>query len=258
MLLALLSPAKRLNFAGDDLVARGALKATTPALASDTKALAARAKRYTVTDLRRLMDLSPALAKLNHERFQAFAKADKRAAIYAFAGDVYQGFDAASLDAKDIAFAQDHVAMLSGLYGLLRPLDLIAPYRLEMHSKVDTDRGEDLYDFWRERLTDHINARLAEMRKPVLVNLASQEYWSAVEPARVKAPIIQALFKQIKGGKAVITPIFAKKARGLMARYIVESRAQVPEDLKGFTTEGYRFDARASDDHTLVFSRKSP
>src|SRR5689334_6706753 len=138
MLLALISPAKRLAFGGDDLVTEGVLKATKPALASEAKTLASRAKRYTVGDLRRLMDLSPALAKLNHDRFQVWAKAETRPAIYAFAGDVYQGFDAASLDAKAIAFAQDHVAILSGLYGLLRPLDLIAPYRLEMHSKVDT------------------------------------------------------------------------------------------------------------------------
>ena len=224
----------------------------------DAKTLAARAKRYTVGDLRRLMDLSPALAKLNHDRFQVWSKAETRSAIYAFAGDVYQGFDAASLDAGSIAFAQDHVAILSGLYGLLRPLGLIAPYRLEMHSKVDTARGEDLYDYWRKNLTDHLNARLAEMKAPILVNLASNEYWSAVDAKRIKAPIVEAVFKEIKGGKTAIVPIFAKKARGLMARHIAETRATTVDDLKAFKTAGYRCDAKASNDTTLVFSRKTP
>jgi cytoplasmic iron level regulating protein YaaA (DUF328/UPF0246 family) len=258
MLLALISPAKRLNFGSDDLVSAGELKATKPALAADAKTLAARAKRYTVGDLRRLMDLSPALAKLNHERFQAWSKAETRSAIYAFAGDVYQGFDAASLDAEAVAFAQDHIAILSGLYGLLRPLDLIAPYRLEMHSKVDTARGEDLYDFWHKSLADHLNARLAALKDPVLVNLASNEYWSAVDAKRIKAPIVEALFKEIKGAKTAIVPIFAKKARGLMARFIAETRAAKIDDLKAFKTAGYRFDAKASNDKTLVFSRKAP
>lgn len=258
MLLALISPAKRLDFESEDnLVAQGALKATAPALAAETEILAARAKRYSARDLGRLMDISPALADLNFARFQAFGTARTRAAIYAFAGDVYQGFDAGSLSKDDIAFAQKHIGILSGLYGLLRPLDAIAPYRLEMGTRVDTDRGKDLYDFWRPTVTAHINTVTAKMKKPVVVNLASVEYWSAIDESALTAPVIQAQFKEIKAGKAKIVSFMAKKARGLMARYIVENRVDAVEGLKRFDTDGYAFDPKTSTADTLVFSRKA-
>lgn len=258
MLLALLSPAKRLDFESDDnLVAEGALKATRPALAADTAVLAARAKRYSAGDLQRLMDISPALGALNHARFQAFAGARTRAAIYAFAGDVYLGFDAATLGKEDIAFAQKHIGILSGLYGFLRPLDAIAPYRLEMGTRVDTGRGKDLYAFWREPLAAHINAVTARMKKPTVVNLASVEYWSAVDEKTLTAPVLHVQFKEIKAGKAQIVSFLAKKARGLMARYIVENRVDAPEGLKHFDTDGYAFDPKASAADTWIFSRKS-
>ena len=258
MLLALLSPAKRLDFESEDnLVAEGELKATTPALAADAAVVAARAKRYTAHDLGRLMDISPALAALKYARFQAWDKARTRAAIYAFAGDVYQGFDAATLTKDDIAFAQKHIGILSGLYGLLRPLDAIAPYRLEMGTRVDTERGKDLYEFWRPTVAARVNAVTAKMKKPVVVNLASMEYWGAVDEKALQVPVIQAQFKEIKAGKAQIVSFMAKKARGLMARYIVENRVDAPEGLKHFDTDGYAFDARASTGDTLVFTRKA-
>lgn len=258
MLLALLSPAKRLDFESEDnLVAEGALKATKPALAADTGELAARAKRYSASDLKRLMDISPALAALNYARFQAFDTARTRPAIYTFAGDVYQGFDAATMSKDDIAFAQKHIGILSGLYGLLRPLDAIAPYRLEMGTRVTTDRGKDLYDFWRPTVTAHINSLTAKMQRPTVVNLASVEYWSVVDEKALAAPVIQAQFKEIKAGKAQIVSFLAKKARGLMARYVVENRVDAAEGLKHFDTDGYRFDAKASAAATWVFSRKS-
>ena len=258
MLLALLSPAKRLDFESEDnLVATGALKATTPALTADTTELAARAKRYSARDLGRLMDISPALAALNFARFQAFDTAATRAAIYAFAGDVYQGFDAASLTKDDIVFAQKHVGILSGLYGLLRPLDAIAPYRLEMGTRVNTARGKDLYDFWRPTVTAHINGLTAKMKAPAVVNLASVEYWSVVDEKALAAPVVHAVFKEIKGAKAQVVSFLAKKARGLMARYIVENRVDAAEGLKHFDTDGYGFDAKTSTADTWVFSRKS-
>ena len=258
MLLALLSPAKRLDFESDDnLVADGSLKATKPALGADAVLLAARAKRYSARDLQRLMDISPALAALNHARFQAFAGARTRPAIYAFAGDVYMGFDAATLSKDDISFAQKHIGILSGLYGLLRPLDAIAPYRLEMGTRVDTERGKDLYDFWRDAVTGHVNTVTAKMKDAVVVNLASVEYWSVLNEAELAAPVVQPVFKEIKAGKAQIVSFMAKKSRGLMARYIVENRVATPEGLKHFDTAGYGFDAKASTGDTWVFSRKS-
>lgn len=258
MLFALLSPAKRLDFESEDnLVAEGALKATKPALGADATELAARAKRYSARDLGRLMDISPALAALNFARFQAFDGARTRAAIYSFAGDVYQGFDAASLSKDDIAFAQQHIGILSGLYGLLRPLDAIAPYRLEMGTRIDTTRGKDLYAFWRPAVTARINAVTAKMKKPAVVNLASVEYWSVVDEKALTAPVIHAQFKEIKGAKAQVVSFLAKKARGLMARYIVENRVDATEGLKHFDTDGYAFDEKTSTADTWVFSRKS-
>lgn len=258
MLLALLSPAKRLDFESDDnLVAEGSIKATKPALGADATLLAARAKRFSARDLQRLMDISPALATLNHARFQAFARARTRAAIYAFAGDVYQGFDAATLSKDDIIFAQKHVGILSGLYGVLRPLDAIAPYRLEMGARVDTERGNDLYDFWRAAVTTRLNAATAKMKDPVIVNLASVEYWSVVDEKALTAPVVSPVFKEIKVGKAQIVSFMAKKARGLMARYIVENRVATADGLKHFDVAGYRFDPKASTADAWIFTRDS-
>lgn len=256
MLLALLSPAKKLDFGPAPAFA----KPTTPALAKDTALLAARAKKFTREDLRRLMDISPKLADLNYQRFQSFdaAGSESKPAIYAFNGDVYMGFAAKTLDKDDIAFAQKHVAILSGLYGLLRPLDAIQPYRLEMGSRVDTARGKDLYAFWREDLTAHINGVTAKMKSPTVINLASGEYWGAVDEKALQAPVIHAAFKEIKNGKATIVSFLAKKARGMMARYIVQHRLTTPDEIKAFDTDGYAFDAKASTKTTWVFSRKAP
>jgi cytoplasmic iron level regulating protein YaaA (DUF328/UPF0246 family) len=255
MLYALLSPAKRLDFKPVD-----GFKATQPALLKDTAALAARARRLSRDQIGRLMEISPALAQLNFERFQAFDPANRAAtkpAIFAFAGDVYMGLEAKTLSKDDIAFAQQHIGILSGLYGLLRPLDSIQPYRLEMGSRLDTDRGDDLYDFWRDRLTEHLNAVAKKIKAKAIVNLASVEYWSAVDEKRLKAPVIHPAFKEIKSGKATIVSFLAKKARGMMARAIVQNRWTEPDALKAFNTAGYRFDAKASDDTVWVFSRKS-
>lgn len=256
MLLALLSPAKRLDFSPPPDFA----KPTQPGLLKDTAILAARGKTLTRADLRRLMDISPKLAELNFERFQSFDpknKSDTKPAIFAFAGDVYMGFDAKTLTAADIAFAQDHVAILSGLYGLLRPLDAIQPYRLEMGTRLKNERGADLYAFWHESVAAYINRLTAPMADPTVVNLASEEYWSAVDESSLTPPVVQPVFKEIKNGKAQIVSFMAKKARGLMARYIVQHRLTKPEDLKRFDTAGYGFDAKASQGAQWVFSRKA-
>jgi cytoplasmic iron level regulating protein YaaA (DUF328/UPF0246 family) len=256
MLFALLSPAKKLDFGPAPAFA----KPTTPVLAKGTALLAARAKKFTREDLRRLMEISPKLADLNYERFQSFdltGGGESKPAIYAFNGDVYMGFEAKTLTKDDIAFAQQHIGILSGLYGLLRPLDAIQPYRLEMGSKVDTARGKDLYAFWREDLTAHINGVTAKMKTPTVINLASGEYWGAVDEKALKAPVIQAVFKEIKNGKASIVSFMAKKARGMMARYIVQHRLTKPEEIKAFDSGGYAFDPKTSDKNTWVFSRKA-
>jgi len=256
MLYVLLSPAKRLDFGPPPAFA----KATQPGLLKDTALLAARGKALTRADLRRLMDISPKLADLNYERFRAFDpknKADTKAAIFTFAGDVYMGFDAKSLSAEDIAFAQKHIGILSGLYGVLRPLDAIQAYRLEMGTRLKTERGNDLYAFWRDDIAAYINALCRKMDSPTLVNLASEEYWSAVDENALQAPVIKPVFKEIKNGKAQIVSFMAKKARGLMARYIVKHRLTNSAALKKFDTDGYGFDADASTAAQWVFSRKA-
>jgi len=257
MLFALLSPAKKLDFAP---LSAPSVRATMPALLKGTAELAARAKRFTRDDLRRLMDISPALADLNYQRFQNFDPANDREtkpAIYAFNGDVYAGLDAKSLSRGDIAFAQKHLAIISGLYGLLRPLDAIQPYRLEMGSKVDTARGPNLYAFWRGELTAHVNAVTDKLKNPTIVNLASAEYWGALDEHALGPRVIQPVFKEIKGGKSSVVSFLAKKARGMMARYLVQHRLTKAEDLKRFDTEGYSFDPKASDAGIWTFSRKA-
>jgi cytoplasmic iron level regulating protein YaaA (DUF328/UPF0246 family) len=254
MLYALLSPAKRLDFKPAPAWA----KATTPALLDETAILGERAKKYTVGQIKKLMDLSDTLADLNHKRFQAFDlenKGETKAAAYAFAGDVYLGFDAKTLTKDDMAFAQQHIGILSGLYGLLRPLDAIQPYRLEMGSTVNTDRGKNLHAFWQEPLTAHVNTVLGKLKSPTLINLASDEYFDAVDATRIKAPIIHPDFREIKNGKPTPVMFFLKKARGMMARYIVEHRLDDPEQIKAFDRGGYKFDPALSKDNVWMFTR---
>jgi len=261
MLYALLSPAKKLDFKPiPDLLEQLDLKPTQPALLAETSVIIDRAKKLSREQIKRLMDLSPKLAELNFARFQIFDatnRNDTKPAFYAFAGDVYVGLNARTFDKSEIAFAQRHVGIISGLYGLLRPLDAIQPYRLEMGSRLDTVDGTDLYAFWRDRLTAHVNAVTAKLKSPTIVNLASNEYWSAIDQRRLKCPVVQPVFKEIRAGKAQVISFLAKKARGVMARAIIENRWEKPDDLKGFSTDGYRYDPRASDDVTWVFSRKA-
>lgn len=253
-MLILLSPAKNLDWSP----APDALEKTAPALLKDAKALAKTAKGLTAADLKQLMDLSDKLADLNRARFKAFgskaSQADAKQAILAFNGEVYQGLAAKTLAADDLSFAQQHVRILSGLYGLLRPLDAIEPYRLEMGVKLATERGEDLYDFWGAKIAKAINGE----SNGVVVNLASDEYFSAVDRKTLKGRVITPKFLDVKDGKARSVFLFVKRARGLMARFAIQRRITDPDALKRFDVDGYRFDASASEGDAWVFTRPQP
>jgi len=256
MLYALISPAKRLDFKPQP-----GIKTTQPALLKDTAILAGRAKTLSKTQIQKLMDISPALAQLNYERYQSFDptnRGETKAAIYTFAGDVYMGFVAKTMSKEDVAYAQEHVGILSGLYGLLRPLDAIQAYRLEMGSALKNERGKDLHAFWREHLTDHLNTIVGKLKNPTIVNLASAEYFGAVDAGKLKAPVIAANFVEVKNGKVSAPTFFLKKARGMMARAIVENRWETPEQMKAFDTAGYAYDEKRSTETMMVFSRTAP
>jgi len=206
-----------------------------------------------------LMAVSEKIANLNVERFRDwnadFDFSNARQALFAFKGDVYTGLDAYHLKDQDIDFAQQHLRMLSGLYGLLRPLDLMMPYRLEMGTKLKNTRGHNLYEFWGSIITDQINQDLAEIDAKVLVNLASDEYYKSVNEKKIQAEIVKPVFLDQKNGKYKVISFYAKKARGLMARYLIENKLSQVEQLKAFDSEGYYFDAESSSNKELVFKR---
>ncbi len=205
------------------------------------------------------MSLSDTLARLNVERYQAwepkFTQTNSRQAVLAFNGDVYEGLDAATLSDDQLDWAQQHVAILSGLYGVLRPFDLMQPYRLEMGTKLATAKGKNLYDYWGTEIADYLNQCLAQQGSDVVVNLASEEYFKSVDQKVLKARVVQCVFQDEKNGTWKIISFYAKRARGLMARYIVDHRIDDPEQLKGFNVDGYAFYPEASTDLKLVFRR---
>jgi hypothetical protein len=252
-LLIVLSPAKRLDFTEPD----PALPASERRFLEDTASLARTARGRTVAELRRLMSISNDLARLNRERFQAF-DADSTEGVqaaFAFAGDVYEGLRARELDAAGLAYAQEHLRILSGLYGLLRPLDRIQPYRLEMGTRLKTRRGSSLYDFWGDRISRCLNADGAGHKDPTLVNLASQEYFGAVDARALKLPVVTPQFREARDGESRIISFFAKKARGGMARFAIDEGIERAADLKAFDRDGYRFDMAASSDTEWIFIR---
>jgi cytoplasmic iron level regulating protein YaaA (DUF328/UPF0246 family) len=256
-MLFVLSPAKTLDFTP----APEGLPTTRPDMTGDTKALANVTRKLKATDLRRLMDISEDLADLNVARFKAFqpkgTAADVPAAL-AFAGDVYDGLDARHLTEGDLEWAQTRIRILSGLYGLLRPLDLIQPYRLEMGTRLATDRGATLYDFWGDKPAKALNKAAAGHADRTLVNLASQEYFGAVDAHALKLPLLTCAFKDEKDGEARIISFFAKQARGLMARFATLNRIEKREDLKAFDVSGYRFNKTMSSEVEWVFTRPQP
>ena len=215
-------------------------------------------------EIAELMSLSDPLASLNVARYtqwsRPFSPDNAKQAVLAFNGDVYEGLEAASLTEDALQWAQDHLRILSGLYGVLRPLDLMQPYRLEMGTRLENARGKNLYAFWGERITDELNRLLAAEadagREPILFNLASDEYFKSVKPAKLKGRLVTAVFEDWKGGRYKIISFYAKRARGLMSRYVIQNRIDDVEGLKGFDSEGYAFAADASDADTLVFRRR--
>ncbi|MFZ5964371.1 peroxide stress protein YaaA [Thalassococcus sp. BH17M4-6] len=252
-MLVVISPAKRLDWSERDL------PATDPAYQADAVRLAKTARNLTLGGLKDLMGLSDDLARLNRDRFKAFAEAPEaeatRPAALAFAGDTYMGLEAATLDADEMDWAQDHLRILSGLYGLLRPRDAIQPYRLEMGSRLKTRRGATLYDYWRDQLAKDLNAQAEALQTDVLVNCASQEYFGAVPEKALKLRVITPQFLENKDGKPKIVSFFAKRARGAMARYIVQHRLTDPDDLRGFDSGGYAYDAELSTEDKPAFVR---
>lgn len=255
-MLFVLSPAKRLDFSDHPL----AKAATRPRMGEDTAQLSVTTRRLTAPDLKTLMHLSDDLAKLNRERFRAFdaeRDGDLPAAL-AFAGDVYQGLKARELDRAGMEWAQDHLRILSGLYGVLRPLDAIQPYRLEMGTRLSTRRGRDLYAFWGDRIANRLDADLEGQGEAVIVNLASEEYFGAVDRRALKARVVDVRFEEEKDGERRVLSFFAKQARGLMARWAIDERIDRAKALGDFDRAGYRIDRAASDDGALVFWRPQP
>jgi hypothetical protein len=250
-----ISPAKSLDFTQSD----PHVPATAPAMAGDIAELAKVTRRLTRADLKRLMDISDKLALLNYERFQAFDPQgeDGVQAALAFDGDVYDGLQSRTLDKAGLAFAQRHLRILSGLYGLLRPLDVIQPYRLEMGTRLRTRRGASLYDFWGPRIAKALDEAAEGAGEPVLVNLASREYFGAVDRKALKLPVVNCHFKELKGEEpARVISFYAKKARGLMARFAIDHRIDRAEGLKAFAVAGYAFDGAGSTTDDWVFSRR--
>lgn len=255
-MLLFLSPAKSLDYTTPPQVATH----TQPAFLERSSELIEQLRQLSPADIAKLMDLSDQLALLNFNRYAdwslPFTPANAKQAVLAFDGDVYDGLAAKTMSAADLAFAQAHVRILSGLYGILRPLDLMQPYRLEMGTKFKNHRGKDLYTYWGETLLDVINAELDASPRPVVVNLASEEYFKAAVGRKLKGQLIQPVFEDWKGGKFKIISFYAKRARGLMTRYAVLNRLSAPEDLKGFDLDGYVFAPEVSDETSWVFRRR--
>lgn len=248
------SPAKTLDYESKLPTTRG----TQPSFLETTAGINRKLSRMSKKEIGDLMSISDKLADLNYNRYQEFSeehtKQNSRPAVYAFAGDVYTGLDAYTIPGEKIDFMQDSLRILSGYYGILRPLDLIQPYRLEMGTSLPVGRKKNLYEIWQEKVTNYLNEELKE--DELFVNLASQEYFKAIDTSKLKVPVISPVFKDYKNGKLKIISFFAKKARGSMARFLIESEAQTLDELKAFDGDGYRFSAEeTTNDNEPVFTR---
>ena len=254
-MLSVLSPAKTLDYESPAITET----LTTPDFLADSADLVDVLRKKSAKQIGKLMGISEKLAVLNHERFQAWenpmpSDAVKQA-VLAFKGDVYLGLEADTLTTKQLDFAQDHLRILSGLYGMLRPLDAMLPYRLEMGTKLKTGRGKDLYEFWGAKLTDALNAQLTATKSKYLINLASNEYFNSIQADEIEATVIAPVFKDFSNGKYKIISFFAKKARGTMAAYLIRSRAKTLKKLTAFDADGYRYDEESSTETRPVFLR---
>ena len=255
-MLFLLSPAKSLDY---DTPAQVSTH-TQPLFTRQSAALIDILKTKSPQDISGLMKLSDALSGLNVARYQAWSKKftakNSKQSVLAFNGDVYEGLNAKSLDAAQLDWAQAHLCILSGLYGVLRPLDLMQPYRLEMGTALRTEKGSNLYQFWGSQISDYLNERSAAQTTPVIVNLASEEYFKVVDLTTLKARVVSCVFEDYKNGDYKIISFHAKRARGLMVRYAIENKASSVKKLEGFDTEGYAFVAGLSAPDRLVFRRR--
>jgi len=254
-MLIVISPAKTLDYDSP----LPTTEFTRPTLLKDSAQLVETMREYGPDDLVALMKISPKLGELNAQRYldwsTPFNLKNARQAIFAFKGDVYTGLDASSLSVDDIEFAQQHLRILSGLYGLLRPLDLMQAYRLEMGTSLNNPRGNDLYEFWQGKITNAVNRQLKALNTKVLVNLASNEYFKSIKSGKLKAEIITPVFKDEKNGKYRFMSFYAKKARGLMSAYAIKKRISDVDQLKKFRVEGYRYDRKSSTATEWVFLR---
>jgi len=235
---------------------------TLPEQLDDSQLLINEAKKLDMESVRELMDVSENISNLNVQRFQdwqlPFNTNNAKAALFAFKGDVYSGIEKDKYDDGDLAYAQDHLRILSGLYGALRPMDLIQPYRLEMKTKLENPRGDNLYQFWGERITEKLNESLKNQKENTLVNLASNEYYKSVKPKLIDGRILNVSFKEVKDGKSRILAVYAKKARGMMTDFILRNRIEHAEDIKDFGTANYKFSKAESTDDNWVFARPQP
>ena len=257
-MLTVISPAKTLDFDTPPTTR----KKTQPEFIEDAARLIDDARAMSPQDIRELMGVSEKIADLNHQRFMnwhtPFGLDNAKQAVLAFKGDVYAGLEADTLSSTELAFAQKHLRILSGLYGLLRPLDLMQPYRLEMGIKFGNSGGKDLYQFWGDRINRGLNSQLKKSGSRVLVNLASNEYFKSVKAKELDADIVTPVFKDRKGDKYKIISFYAKKARGQMARYIIDNAINEPDALKKFRVAGYRYSKSESTARELVFTRDKP
>ncbi len=257
-MLILLSPAKTLDLSPQQQTQTF----TEPQFPDDAQQLIKKLRGLSMKALGELMGISSDLARLNRDRYAEwslpFTPQNAKQAVLTFDGEVYTGLAASSFRAADLKFAQSHLRILSGLYGVLRPLDLMQAYRLEMGTRLATRRGKDLYDFWGDRISQSINADLAQQKHRVLVNLASQEYFKAVRPQQVDGRVVAAVFREIKAGKSRTIATFAKQARGRMAAWIIRNRIVDPADLNQFDEAGYQYVAAESTADAIVFSRPQP
>ena len=253
-----LSPSKGQDFEAPS----GTKKHSTPVALKDSQLLIKELKKIKPAGIRKLMDVSENIAKLNVDRYKTFkipfTTSNAKQAIFAFKGDVYSGIDIENFKADDLAYAQKHLRILSGLYGCLRPLDLIQPYRLEMKTKLANPRGDNLYQFWGESITDTLNKELVKQKEPVLVNLASNEYFKSVKQKLLKGNLLNINFKETKNGKTRVVAIFAKRARGMMTDFIIRNRIETPAGLKKFKQGGYKYSKADSDDKQWTFIRPQP
>ncbi len=255
-MLLVISPAKNLDYE-TPLPTRKHSKAQ---LLDEAATLMEDLRQLAPHELSKLMHISDKLGTLNYDRNQAwqppFTLKNARQAVLAFKGDVYLGLNAYEMDDDDLTFAQEHLRILSGLYGLLRPLDLVQPYRLEMGTKFATARGGDLYSFWGDKITEALNKQLKKLETPVLINLASNEYFKSVKPKALKAEVITPVFKDYKNGQYKVISFYAKKARGLMSAYIIKHRLTDPQGIKAFDTAGYGYNEAMSSAREWVFTRR--